>query len=218
MYGLMIKDLCLMKQQKNSMLIMLAVAIFLAFSGNDSSFVVSYLSLLATTLAIGTITYDDFGNGMSFLFTLPTSRISYINEKYVFGSLFTLSVWVLSSVLTSVINVITHKTVALTDHWLVCGVILGVVLLTMSLMMPVHLKYGSEKSRVVMIIVMGVIAVVVFLGSKLVDLLGISKEQAVNFIDHMNSYAFIAIAILSILVILLLSYRISIKIIMKKEF
>lgn len=218
MKGLMIKDLCIFKQQKNTMLIMLGISTFLAVTGNETSFVVSYLSLLAATLAIGTITYDDFGNGLSFLFTLPASRTDYIKEKYVFSISFTTLVWGIATVLTSVVNIVMNKPMDIATHMGICGLVLGIVFLTISIMVPIHIKYGAEKSRVVLILVMGIIAILVFLGSKIGDILGFTKEEALSLLNQINVKTFIAVFVLCILLFIAVSFRISIKIIMKKEF
>ena len=65
----------------------------------DSLFVISYAAILFTILAISTLSYDEYENGMSFLFTLPFSRNTYVVEKYLFGMLGTVLIVLLSSAL-----------------------------------------------------------------------------------------------------------------------
>ena len=47
-------------------------------------------------VVLGTLSYDEFDRGYSFLFTLPVSKRGYVKEKYVLGLLFCGGIWLLS--------------------------------------------------------------------------------------------------------------------------
>lgn len=55
MKGLLIKDIKLMKNQKNFFFIMLFVAVAMLFAEFDSSFVVSYFTMIASMFVLSTI-------------------------------------------------------------------------------------------------------------------------------------------------------------------
>ena len=61
MKGLLEKDLRLMLSRKQSILIFIVASLFVAFT-MEGSFVVSYLTMLFTVIAISTLSYDEYDN------------------------------------------------------------------------------------------------------------------------------------------------------------
>ena len=57
------------------------------FAEFESTFVVSYFTMIASMFVLSTISYDEYDNGYAFLFSMPFSRTSYVKEKYVFSIL-----------------------------------------------------------------------------------------------------------------------------------
>ena len=86
MSGLIEKDLRLTLTRKQTLLIFLIMAFFMGAS-IDGAFIVSYLTMLGTIIAIGTITYDEYDNGYAFLMTLPFDRKTYVKDKYLISLL-----------------------------------------------------------------------------------------------------------------------------------
>ena len=87
MKGLLIKDLKLMKNQKNFFLVILVVIAFLAAGSDDLSFPMGFTAFIGTLFTLSSISYDEFDNGNAFLFSLPITRKQYVLEKYGFGLL-----------------------------------------------------------------------------------------------------------------------------------
>ena len=84
MSGLLIKDFRLLLQRKQSMVLLLVLAVALNWTmGESNSFIMGYLPLISLIFATGTISYDEFDNGYSFLLTLPITRRQYVLEKYL---------------------------------------------------------------------------------------------------------------------------------------
>ena len=82
MKGLMIKDLKLMKAQKNFFLLILAVAVGMILFSEDVTFGLGFLTFVVSLFTLSTISYDEFDNGNAFLFSLPITRQTYVFEKY----------------------------------------------------------------------------------------------------------------------------------------
>ena len=80
MKGLLIKDFKLMKNQKNFFFIMIFIAAAMLFAEFESTFVVSYFTMIASMFVLSTISYDEYDNGYAFLFSMPFSRTSYVKE------------------------------------------------------------------------------------------------------------------------------------------
>ena len=100
MKGLLIKDFKLMKNQKNFFFIMIFIAAAMLFAEFESTFVVSYFTMIASMFVLSTISYDEYDNGYAFLFSMPFSRTSYVKEKYVFSILVGRGAWLHSVVLS----------------------------------------------------------------------------------------------------------------------
>ena len=145
MKGLLVKDFCILKLQKNAVLVLLAMCVVFTVFMKSPTYLVNLFPLYGFLLVLGTLTYDEFDRGYSFLFTLPVSRRGYVKEKYVFGLLFCGGIWTLS-VLISLIYVWITKEIPIDDALMVnYAVSIILVLVFMGISIPVQLKYGNEK-------------------------------------------------------------------------
>ena len=63
MKGLFVKDLYLLSKQKNYVLCLLAISVFLLFRADNATFVSSYMTILGSFLALATISYDEMNHG-----------------------------------------------------------------------------------------------------------------------------------------------------------
>lgn len=161
MKGLLIKDFKLMKNQKSFFLLILAVAVGLAAVGEESSFIVSYVTFIGSIFTLSTISYDEYDNGNAYLFSLPITRKGYIIEKYGFGLMVGGASWLLGTVLSLVGGTIKGWGSPV-DILMTSFIILPLFLIMLALMLPFQLKYGSEKGRVAMIGALGALFLIIF--------------------------------------------------------
>lgn len=159
MIGLFVKDCYLLVQRKQSLGIFLAVCLLMGFS-TDGSFMVGYLSILSALLALSTISFDDADNGMAFLMTLPVNEKTYADSKYLLGAVFCGGAWVLAVVLLFAMNFLKGLPLNAVENLVSSLVFLPMSALALDLMIPLQLKFGAEKSRIVMIAVFGAFAAV----------------------------------------------------------
>ena len=87
MKGLLIKDIRLMKNMRNSIIMILLIAVSMGAYMKDVSFIITYLALIGASFTTSTMSYDEFDNGYTFLLSLPVTRKGYVLEKYAFGLL-----------------------------------------------------------------------------------------------------------------------------------
>jgi hypothetical protein len=210
MKGLLLKDLAIVKQQGRSIIIIVAIAIFMMASGNDITFAIAYANILFVMFGITTLNYDAFDNGFSFLFTLPITRKMYVTEKYLFSLMCVVAGLTLSLVLMTVTGNLSSDGI-----WFIAGYAAAAILL-LSLLLPIELKYGPEKGRIAMIIIFAIVFAVVF-GLKKV----IGPDQIASLLialEKMNEVLLAGIVGAAIIVLLLISYLISCRIMEKKEF
>ena len=178
-------------------------------------FVISYTPMLCVFVALSTITYDMFDNGAAFLFSLPFSRKDYVREKYIFSGLITLTAWgisVLVAVGYSVVKGEDWKELLMT-----AGVLLVMAILLMGVSVPLQLKFGAEKSRVVVILVMAVMFGMVIGFFKVMEILNLKPQQILSIFYNMNTLLLALAGIVIFLVLMCISYHTSVRIMQKKE-
>ena len=90
MTGCLIKDLMLIKNQKQFLVIIGVIGLMMLIIYDNQSFVFGYLTVMLSFLPVTTLAYDDAENGAAYLFSLPVTRRGYVAEKYLFSIGFTL--------------------------------------------------------------------------------------------------------------------------------
>lgn len=223
MKTLLVKDYRILMTQTKSLFILLIVGVIMAISDFEINFLMGYMMMMAMVLSLGTVNYDELDNGMAFILTLPASRKTYAVEKYVL----TFINIVLSAVAMLIVYFITKGFInwqvgagdmmSATVGW-ICG-----IMLVASLMVPLYLKFGAEKRRVVMMILWGVVAVVAIGGQKIMEVTANTEGMnAINdFFVKISTLppAVVVLAVVAILVMaVIFSMGISVGIMKKKEF
>lgn len=216
MKGLLIKDMRILMRQKMTFLIIVLLGIFMSMNGGDASFSLGYMMVVSAMLVVTTISYDYFENGMSFMFTLPISRKSYVVEKYVLALLVEL-VMAGFSVLIQVGSILLGNPA----DWMVL-LITGVgcfvaAMLLLAVYIPVYIKCGPEKSRIVIFIVVGIVAVGTYLVAK-VEAVQKLLEQLIEALSKMSAMQITVIGVAIFVLVMLASVGISIRMLEKKEF
>lgn len=144
MKGLLIKDLMLMKRQKATFVMIVFFVIFLSVNNTlPSAGIVAYVAIFFTMLAISSVSYDEFDNGYAFLFTLPITVKIYVLEKYLFAFLAVCGSCLLSGGFLFIVG-----QGAQDEEFM--GFVAGfglMMFLLVAVMMPLQLKFGVEKSR-----------------------------------------------------------------------
>lgn len=217
MAGLFDKDLRILLQRKQAIVMFLVIAVILGFS-TGGTFVVGYTTFCLLILAVSTISYDEFDNGFSFLMTLPITRQSYVVEKYILCSICGVVAWIFSVVICICENQYKQVTVVTEDLLMEAAIMLPIVLFIMDIMIPVQIKYGSEKSRIVLISVMGIVMIVGIGVKKAVEMLDLPLESLFEKLQSITEVQVLVGSIIFIIVATLLSFAISSRIMNNKEF
>ncbi len=153
MKGLLIKDIKLMKNQKQFFVVMILMGLLFMFAYSDPFFSVSYLTIMLSMFCITTLSYDEFDNGGAYLFTLPFSRKDYVKEKYLFGFLLMLAGWAAVAALAVAACNIRGIAYELGDLGIVSLVSITLSICFLSLALPIEIKLGVEKGRIGLTIV-----------------------------------------------------------------
>ena len=215
MKGLIIKDFKLLMMNKTFFLIMLVICGFISLTNeNDPTFIISFMTFITAVFTISTISYDDFNNGMPFLLTLPITRKLYAAEKYVFGMLTGAAVWFFSVLLVSAVQLFSFSNVQLIDILCTAVINLFISYLILYLIIPIQIKYGNERGRLVLFLVVVITIAMSYVLSSLI-------AESVNIRNILNELTMTPILLILIGLVLLgyyISSRISIHIMEKKQY
>jgi len=219
MKGLFTKDVRLILSQKRFMILYLAVALILSFS-MDSSFIVSYIPMIAMLLVLSTISYDYNDNGLSFIMTLPCKPGDYAVEKYIFSATGVTLMWLVSLVLQFVSFMIQNTEYVLSEVILTDVMMLPMFLLIIAIMIPIELRYSPEKGRTVLFIIFGIVMIAVIAGKSALEKLG-SADAVSGLVSKLQTISQTGLIIAAYAVCLIafsISMICSIHIMQNKEF
>ena len=209
MLGLIKKDFLLLKNSSKSYLLVLLIYLFLGFIGEmDFSFILPFMSVL---LMMMTFSYDTFNHWDSYVATFPKGRAGSVRAKYIT----TLILILLTSLITFFFQVILIciKKQPL-ELVLLLEKMLGTIFATITILCisyPAIYKFGLEKARIGIFLVVFVLAFAVQALASAIDL-----NQILNGLAFFKNIWVPTLILLS-LIILALSYFISLKVYSKKE-
>jgi len=166
MKGLLIKDYKLMLGQKSFLGMAALMAVLYLIIYKDPIVAVIFITVMCTMFTVSTLSYDEYENGMAYLFTLPISRNTYVLEKYAFA--------LVNCIVTGVIMyVMACGSIKISQSDMYSGLAGAcfVSIIMISYMIPLYIKFGIEKSRIVSVSGMAAIFLILYLGIK------ISKER-----------------------------------------
>ncbi|MBU3875519.1 ABC-2 transporter permease [Faecalicatena sp. AGMB00832] len=218
MKGLLIKDFKLLKSQTNFFITIFIIGILLMVMQGSPIIPISYGTLMFSMFTLSTISYDEFDNCNAFLFTLPVTRKQYVLEKYVFGILVAVIPWAVSTGISVIYQTIKNPGEDLTELLISAPVMLCFALVFLGLTLPVQLKFGADKGRMAMFGVMGVIVVIGFVIGFVLKSLGIPLEEMISNLTTMGLAGLLGAILTFCAVLWVISYSVSLKIIVKKQF
>ena len=225
MKGLLIKDLKILAKQKKFFIFVLLLMVVMSFSMEDVSFSATYSVLIISMLTLTTISYDEMNGGMLFLLSLPANRKTYVKEKYVFAMLNLVFAAVLAFAFGYVASMVKQTDIAVADFAASVMIVLVAVGMALALAIPVDLKYGAEKGRMIVIGVLAgflVIAAAVYKAISALFHVDVVVELT-KVLARIESKALLATLLtggplVALLLVLYVSYLVSNRIMMKKEF
>ncbi len=217
MKALFIQDIRYMLTQKSFLVLIALVGIVLALTQNDNYiFVIGYLGFMGMITGMMSVTMDDQSNGLTFLFSLPIDRRVYVREKYIFIVLMGVSFSIFATALCLLFRMFAEYKAPLDEILATSLGTLFVMLLFVCFMLPLQLKFGAERARLASFIAIGFFFVAVLLAG-----LVINFADALPFIQaflSMSPVALAGIAVAFLIVCLRISYGVSLRIILRREF
>lgn len=210
MLGFMKKDLLMIKSNLKLFALLFFVYGIMAFQGEfDLSFILPFMSVM---IMITTFSYDTYNHWDAYAVTLPNGRRKSALAKYAVTVILIVITTVIISILSIAIAYTRTQTVNFENLF---STILGNIFATtflQSLMYPAIYKFGVEKARIGIFIVVFGIAIVGGVLAKFLDF-----GPFFQMLDGLDVYWFVILPII-ILLMLFVSFMISERIYQKKEF
>lgn len=147
MRGLIIKDLVNLKAQARVMLVLVVFYVFIAITSENTAILGGIIAVLAAMLPITAMAYDEKAKWDKYALSMPLTRTDLVLSKYILGLGFSMVAFLVNIAFNLVLGF-----VATNEILILCSALLGASILFISLVLPVMFKYGVEKGRIVMMI------------------------------------------------------------------
>ncbi len=217
MRGLLIKDLCLLKMQRNYYIGLFIMSAVFSIAFKNPSFNIFFLPYVMSNFTLSTISYDEFDNGRAFLFCLPINRKIYVFEKYLFGFITAVFSVVVSFLVSLAFFSFLEEGVNIGDLLILVSLFLSFILVSNAVLIPIQLKFGSDKLRTAIFVFFGSIALIGYLIYLILGQLNVDVTVINNIISsYLLLFVFLCLAFL--VAFIFFSVFVSIKIIQNKEF
>ena len=190
MRGLLEKDIRLLMHSKQTFLCFIAIAIVLGVT-QKNTFMLGYSTFLIAALLVSTLSYDELDHGFTFLFTLPIDRKMYVREKYLLCIGGSIIAWFIALVLYFIVLTVSGSHSVFSEEMVKGLAFLPVAILFLSLLLPLQIKFGVEKSRLVVLGVSVFAGIMIYFlaeksgmldGNVVVSALGLIGDAAVDVI------------------------------------
>lgn len=214
MKGLIVKDLLFLKGNLKTVIILFIAFICMSFSMKGMGFAF-YLPFIAIMMCTSTFSYDEYNKWDIYSTSLPISRKKIVKAKYLFSFLALIVSFFISLLVTFIVSNIQNNFDA---EILLPSIVYGflAISIVLSIMYPLIYKWGVEKGRVAVFIVIIIFAALIGLASFALKNISLPFSFS-SFIPFFTEYQYIILSVLAFL-FLYISYLISYKIYEKKEF
>ena len=204
MKGLLIKDFINLKKQGKVMLALIIFYIAFAIFEKNTGILNAIIVLVAILMPVTSLAYDERDKWNRYALSMPVSRRQLVGSKYVLG----MGTCVVGAILVFLLSLAVEPLMvesSVSQMFLISYGVCVIGILLLSLFLPLLLKFGVEKGRLVMVCCFVVIFAV----------LAIFPELEENILPErwlLLGSPFITAAVA------FLSYRLSVHIYQKKEF
>lgn len=220
--GLLKKDLYNLASYKTT-LIIIVIFCGMAIIGTDAIYWGSVvIGIIVGMISLSTFSYDEMAKSNRYILTLPVTRKEIVLEKYILAIGATILGSLLGFVLTLLIgNIMNYvrpdNVIDINIDTLLATTIGGLfgVSLIQAIQIPSIFKWGAEKGRIQMFIVLFVIALIGAGVGFLIKESGLSVDIE-KLENTLKSFGWIILVILSF-IIYFISYKVSYKIYKNKE-
>lgn len=208
MYNLIVKDI---KLQKTMIMAYIFMLFLYQILGNPISLGAFITGVLLLVTAAG---FDERNKAFIMLNSLPLSRKTIVNSRYLSIILFAVAATVLSIMAKGVVLAISGKLAAFTSFEEILFTIMGIVVFSL-VYLPLYYKFGQRYMTTILMIVF---VLVILLGRITLYLLDDKVNMVLNFLKETPAMQLSGFAVAVTALLFFLSWGLSVRIYSKKDF
>lgn len=222
-WGLIKKDLLNLSSYKTSLLILIIFCAIAIGSTGTITFVPIIVCAITGMIALSTFNYDETSQADKYILSLPVTRQDIVLSKFILAISSTIIGALLGFLFTiflvNILNIIRPGSLITLDYnnllTTTIGAMFGISLIQ-SIQIPSIYKWGAEKGRIQMFVLIFVLVVLILGISYLVmnSNFNINLEDIENF---MNKFGIITL-ILAMIIMYYTSFKLSLKIFKHKDY
>ncbi len=222
-WGLIKKDLLNLSSYKTSLLILIIFCAIAIGSTGTITFVPIIVCAITGMIALSTFNYDETSQADKYILSLPVTRQDIVLSKFILAISSTIIGALLGFLFTiflvNILNIIRPDSLITLDYnnllTTTIGAMFGISLIQ-SIQIPSIYKWGAEKGRIQMFVLIFVLVVLILGISYLVmnSNFNINLEDIENF---MNKFGIITL-ILAMIIMYYTSFKLSLKIFKHKDY
>lgn len=219
MSGLLLKELLIMKGTWKTYLFLIVFYAIFSFIGNPMFFA-SMVVVILMMLPLSSVAADEQARWDVYAAALPNGRRAVVRAKYQFSFL-TLGAAFLISCLVSLLVVLLGRANGneYLDFVFTSLASVAVGLFADMIIYPLLFKFGSQKARILMGLVFGILVAAFAIGILFLSFGNSTFSDVLLFTSSaLSPVILLAAAIVLLLLVAIISYRISCRIYEKKEF
>ncbi len=216
MKGLIIKDLCVIKNQMKTLLLVLAFFIIFSIINEDATFILFLVPFYMIMILITAFSYDEFNKWDCYCNSLPLSRKEIVKAKYLLFNTSSLIVLVLGILASFIIPNFVGNTTFESIYASIIGVAFGICLV-ISLLIPFYYKFGSQKGRIMLFLTITILALIIGIITSLDIFNNVELMNIINSLNNLSLGMFTLLLIIVTVIIMTISYYISVRIYNNKE-
>lgn len=205
MKGLLLKEMYFAKNSCRWIIVMIALFLLCSIFGDHNYYFMYYAVILSGMLSFTSMAGDELEGWDKYSLILPISRKTYVSSKY----LFTLISELIVLLLVCVVLLIRQESTILPMLML----IFSVSLIVPALSLPLAFRFGTQKGRYALVILMAIVGGVS-------SILFISDDAAIIRYSEYLSYATVSVLYFAVpltAALYAISWLISIRVYEKKE-
>lgn len=210
--GLLLKDLLILKKGLLMGGTILVFYSILGIYGEEASSFSAYFLLFFSLISISSYAYDEQARWVPYALTTTINRTKLVQSKYLLA-FFMIGLGFLCSFLLSLpYQIVQSNTFVLTISPITWGFLYVSILFNL-ILLPILFKLGSENSRIIIFALCALPIILLVILDKynfLPDMNQATIESIIRYLPY--------IGVITILILGLLSYSISLKIVKKKDF
>ncbi len=206
MKGLLLKEFYMTAKYCRPFLLIVIVFLAVSFFGDDNIFFILYPVLISSMIPVTLMSYDEHDKWTLYSATLPYTRSQLVSSKYLIGLIFGAAAYVIS-IAATIVRMQLNGYFSLDSLLGMAVILLALGMLAPTLLLPLVFKFGTEKGRIAFYVMIGLMTA----GGTIAAGLGL------QFALPVGGVWILAAVVLIIVLLYVLSWRLSIVFYRKRE-